>query len=137
MSYGGAAALQDAVYQHLIADIGLNTLVGGAIYDAVPGGVLPDTYVTLGPEEVRDRSDKTGAGAEHRFTVTVTTTLAGFAAAKEVATAISDALVDANLTLSRGELVGLWFDRAVAVRSGTAGDTRTITLRFRARVDDT
>ena len=56
--------------------------------------------------------------------------------AKAVAAAISDTLVDADLTLSRGRLVGLWFERATARRSGTAGSARRIDLRFRARVED-
>jgi len=46
-----------------------------------------------------------------------------------------DALIDAPLTLSRGHLVSLGFDRATAAR--TNNDTgRRIDLRFRARVED-
>lgn len=136
MSYGMAAALQSAVYQHLLADTGVSALVGAAIYDALPAGTLPQTYVTLGPEEVRDGSDRSGAGAVHRFTVVVVTDAAGFGAAKTLAAAICDALVDASPTLSRGRLVGLWFERAAARRTGTTGATRRIDLRFRARVED-
>lgn len=136
MSYGMAAALQTAVYQYLLGDTGVSGLVGAAIYDAIPAGDLPQTYVSLGPEEVRDRSDKSGSGALHRFTVSVVTEVAGFGAAKAVAAAIGDALVDADLTLSRGRLVGLWFERASARRSGKAGRVRRIDLRFRARVED-
>jgi len=136
MSYGMAAALQGAVYQHLLADTGVSALVGAAIYDALPSGELPQTYVTLGPEDVRDRSDRSGDGAVHRFTVSVVTESAGFGAAKAVAAAIDDALLDADLSLSRGRLVGLWFERAAARRSGKAGRVRRIDLRFRARVED-
>lgn len=136
MSYGASAALQQAVYQHLIADPALDTLVQGAIYDAVPSGMLPSIYVTLGPEEARMRSDGTGQGAWHRFTVSVVTDGAGFHAAKQVASAISDALVDADLALTRGQLAGLHFFRARAAREGT-GAVRRIDLTFRARIDDT
>ena len=136
MSYGVAAALQGAVYQHLLADAGVSALVGTAIYDALPQGDVPQTYVSLGPENVRDRSDKTGGGALHRFTVSVVTETAGFGAVKSVAAAISDALVGADLTLARGQLVGLWFERATARRSGKAGRVRRIDLSFRARVED-
>jgi len=136
MSYAMAAALQSAVYQHLLADVQVGGLVGGAIYDAIPPGDLPQTYVSLGPEEVRDRSDKTNSGATHRFTVSVVTQVTGFGGAKAVAAAITDALVDADLTLSRGRLVGLWFERASARRSGKAGRVRRIDLRFRAGVED-
>jgi hypothetical protein len=68
MSYGVAAALQQAVYQHLVQDATLMALVGGAIFDAVPPGTAPGTFVLLGPEEVRDLSDVSGGGAEHSFT---------------------------------------------------------------------
>ena len=136
MSYGVAVALQAAVYQKLVADAPLGALVGSAIYDAVPSGSLPETYVTLGAEDVRDRSDKTGGGALHVFTVSVISTAAGYEDAKLAAAAISDALVDADLSLSRGELVFLRFARARA-RQVQSGDTRRIDLTFRARVDDT
>ena len=36
MSYGMAAPLQAAVYQHLLADVGVAALVGSAIFDVVP-----------------------------------------------------------------------------------------------------
>ncbi len=136
MSYGVAAALQAAVYRQLSGDAQVGSLSGGAIYDAVPSGVLPQTYVTLGPEEVREASDRSGAGAVHRFTVSVVSEAAGFGAAKTLAGAVCDALEDAALTLDRGHLVGLWFERASARRTGTGGAIRQIDLRFRARVED-
>jgi hypothetical protein len=135
MSYGVAAALQAAVYQRLVAWTPLTTLVGSAIYDALPAGVLPPLYVALGPELARDKSDQTGRGAEHEFTVSVVTDTAGFASAKAAGAAVSDALVDAPLTLARGALVSLNFYRASAARVGT-GDERQINLTFRARVAD-
>ncbi len=136
MSYGMAAALQAAVYQRLVGDPAVDERVGGAIYDALPPGDIPALYVTLGPETVRDQSDKTGDGALHLFTVSVVTDAASFARAKELAAVISDALVSADLELSRGRVVGLWFDRASARRTGSAGGVRRIDLRFRARVED-
>lgn len=135
MSYGVSAALQAAVHGHLQADAALAALVGGAVYDAAPGGALPDTYVTIGAERVRDRADGSGAGAVHDFTVSVVTTLAGFQTAKAAAAAVSDALVGASLTLARGRLVGLWFLRAAAKRQED-GTLRRIDLTFRARVED-
>ncbi|QBF32271.1 DUF3168 domain-containing protein [Thalassococcus sp. S3] len=137
MSYAMSQALQEAVYQHLLADAGVSALVGGDVYDAVPAGTVPELYVSLGPETVLDRSDVTGDGAEHRFIVSVITQSAGFGAAKEVAAAVSDALQDADLALSRGTLVSMRFDRATARRTGRAGTIRQIDLRFHARVDDT
>jgi len=136
MSFAISAALQAAVYQHLQADTGVNALVGTAIFDALPTGDVPQTYVSLGPEDVQDRSDTTGYGASHRFTISVVTEAAGFGAAKTLAAAISDALEDVDLTLSRGRLIGMWFERASARRTGKAGRIRRIDLRFRARVED-
>jgi hypothetical protein len=135
MSYGVSAALQRAVYAQLTADAALAALVGPAIYDALPNGTLPPLYVVLGSEDVRDASDKTGAGADHTFTVSVVTESAGFATAKEAAAAVSDALVDAPLILDRGSLVALNFYKAKAARVGT-GSMRQINLIFRARVAD-
>ena len=134
MSYGGTAALQSAVYGRLIGNTNLSALVGGAIYDAPPAGALPPLYVTLGPEDVRDRSDATSGGAWHRFTVSVVSDAAGFAAAKEAAAAVGDALTDADLTLDRGHLAALNFYRARARRDD---QLRRIDLTFRARVQDT
>ena len=134
MSYGVAAALQAAVYQQIFTDPAIAALVGDAIYDAVPPGATPATYVSLGPEDVSDASDQTGDGAAHDFVVSVVTNEAGFQSAKEIAAAISDALVDAPLVLARGHLVGLWFLKARARRVEKA-DTRRIDLTFRARVE--
>ena len=135
MSYAVASALQGAVYQALTADGPLGGLVGDAIYDALPSGRVPDLYVSLGPETVKDASDKSGHGAEHRFTVSVMSTAPGFATAKSVAAAICDVLVDADLALDRGRLVSLGFDRATARRIDD-DNGRQIDLRFRARVED-
>ena len=135
MSYAVSAALQIAIYDRLQADAPLGALVGDAIYDALPEGTLPLTYVAIGAEDVRDASDKTGRGAEHRLVISVVTERAGFTKAKEVAAAISDALIDADLPLARGALVSLRFVKARAVRVGT-GAQRQINLTFHARVAD-
>ncbi|SLN59786.1 DUF3168 domain-containing protein [Pseudooctadecabacter jejudonensis] len=135
MSYGVSAALQSAVYQALINDTALGAVVGDHVYDALPSGSLPPLYVALGPEQVKDLSDKTGAGAMHQFTISVVTDTAGFATAKQAAGAVSDVLVDADLTLTRGQLIALNFYRAKAVRVGTA-DERRIDVTFNAIVQD-
>lgn len=135
MSYGVGAALQAAIYQRLIADGAVNALVSGAIHDSIPPGTVTGTYVSIGPEDVRDASDQVGRGAVHDFTVSVVTDQAGFQAAKAVAAAVSDALTGASLPLMRGRLVGLWFVAARARRVEKA-DVRRIDLTFRARVED-
>lgn len=135
MSYGAGLALQQAVYQRLTADATLAGLVGGAIYDAAPAGLTGSTYVALGPEEVREAGDMSVGGALHELVVSVVSDAAGFATAKQVAVAVSDALLDASLILSRGRLVSLNFHRARARRVQDA-DMRRIDLRFRARIED-
>jgi len=135
MTYALSAPLQAAVYQKLSTDPALLGLVGTDVFDALPSGAVPALYVVIGPEKVRDASDGTGAGAIHTFTVSVVSDSAGFTRAKEVAGVVSDSLVDADLTMSRGILVNLNFNKATAARVGR-GDTRRIDLIFRARVCD-
>lgn len=130
MSYGAAAALQAAVWQALT---GAPALAGVAVHDALPP-LAPGTFVLVGPEEVRDASDATGAGAEHRMTVSVISDEAGFLTAKTIAVAVSDTLVAAPLALSRGRLVSLLFLRATARRIDE-GAVRRIDLTFRARIE--
>tara|TARA_R110002110_G_scaffold194901_24_gene404135 strand:- start:687 stop:1097 length:411 start_codon:yes stop_codon:yes gene_type:complete len=135
MSFAGSGPLQAAVFDALRNDVPLGVIVGGAIYDAVPSGALPPIYVRLGSETAQDASDGAGAGALHRFTVSVITTQPGFASAKQAGAAISDALHNADLVLSRGRLVSLRFERARAARIN-AGAARQVDLRFAARVQD-
>lgn len=135
MSYAMSGALQAAIYGALTADPVLSALVGADIYDAVPTGTVPETYVSLGRESARDASDQTGAGAVHTIEISVITTQPGFAGAKKIAGAVSDVLHDADLTLERGRLIFLQFTQARAQRIDAAAG-REIRLRFRARVSD-
>lgn len=135
MSFSMSGPLQAAVFEALSNDAPLAGIVGMAIYDAVPTGSLPPIYVRLGSETATDASDVSGDGARHRFTVSVITTSPGFAQAKAAAGAVSDALHNADLPLSRGRLVSLRFERARARRMESAA-TRQIDLRFIARVQD-
>lgn len=135
MSYALSSALKSAVYQALADDVALFAIVGDAIYDALPVGALPSMYVSLGAETVVDASDSTGVGAVHRFSVSVVSDTPAFAAVKVAAGAVSDVLHGADLTLSRGRLVLMTFERATAARiDGASG--RRIDLRFKARVED-
>jgi hypothetical protein len=136
MSYALAGPLQAAVFARLSSDAALGDLTGGNIFDAAPPGQLPPVYVSLGPEEARDRSDKTGQGAVHRFTISVISERGGFADAKAAAAAIETALTASPLALSQGRVVDLRFERAQARRERD-GVRRRIDIRFRARVDVT
>jgi hypothetical protein len=135
MSYALSSALQAAVYQALADDVALFAIVGDAIYDTLPAGTLPPMYVSLGPETVVDASDSTGVGAVHRFSVSVVSDTPAFSAVKIAAGVVSDVLHGADLTLSRGRLILMTFERAAATRiDGASG--RQIDLRFKARVED-
>ncbi len=131
MSYGAAAALQAGIFALLSAD---DRLAGAAIVDALPAGGGSGTFILIGPEEALDASDKSGGGAEHRFTVSVISDAAGFLEAKTAAAVVSDSLVDAKPTLSRGRVVGIRFMKAVAKRLDDGG-VRRIDLTFRARIE--
>lgn len=129
MSYALAGAVQAAVHGALSAH---PALAGVAVLDAVPPGGAAGTFVLIGAEEVRDASDATGAGAEHRVEVSVRSDAAGFLAAKDVAAAVCDAME--GLALTQGRVVGVWFQKAKAARSED-GAERRVDLTFRVRVE--
>lgn len=135
MTYAVSAALQEAVYTALLEDAEVAAALGGAVYDAIPTGTLPSIYVVLGTEDVRQANDKTGYGAVHRLVLSVITDAPGFRTAKQAAGAVCDVLHEADLTLSRGRLVSLIFQRARAGKIDK-GTGRKIDLTFRARVED-
>ncbi|WP_425090962.1 DUF3168 domain-containing protein [Tropicimonas sp. S265A] len=134
MSYASASLLQAAVYQTLATDPAVSAMVGSAIYDQVPAGTLPSTYITLGPETATQVSDRTGRSTRHDFSISVNTDASGFLSIKDVAGVVTDALQDATLVLPNGAVSVLEFQRARARRIGN-GALRQIDLRFRARVD--
>lgn len=131
MSYGAAAALQSAVFGALTAATALS---GVSVVDAMPPGTTPGTFVLIGPEVAVDQSDGSGAGAEHRFTVSVISDASGFMTAKTVAAAVSEVLLGGGMNLGSGHLVSVNFQRAVARRLDE-GTVRRIDLTFRARVE--
>lgn len=135
MSYAIAAALQSAVFTAVSGDPVVQGLVGADVFDALPAGSLPLTYVVIGEEDVQAISDVSASGAIHRLTVSIYSDAAGFLGAKAVAVAVSDVLVDASLILARGRLVSLDFTKARA-RRGSSPAARRIDLQFRARVED-
>ncbi len=131
MSYSAAAALQSALFGALTAAPALS---GVSVVDAMPPGTTPGTFVLIGPEVVVDQSDGSGAGAEHRFTVSVISGASGFMTAKTVAAAVSEVLLGGGMSLGTGHLVSVNFQRAVARRLDE-GVVRRIDLTFRARVE--
>jgi len=131
MTYVLAAPLQAAVYDRLTGD---PALAGVPVFDAAPEGAMATVHVVLGSEDVRDRSDKTGRAAQHRFALTVAGEGGGFHALKVAAAAVEAAL-GAGLTLDRGRVAFLRFERAVA-RRDRDGTRRRVEMTFRALLDD-
>jgi hypothetical protein len=130
MTYAVASALQSAVYARLA---GFPALAGVTVVDAMPPGSGRGSFILLGSEVATDRSDKSGQGAEHQFQVSVISDETGFLPAKVIAGHVSEALVDAGMTLTTGSLVYLNFQRATARRLRDGG-ARRIDMTFRARV---
>ncbi|MCA0202828.1 MAG: DUF3168 domain-containing protein [Proteobacteria bacterium] len=134
MSYQATAALQAALYALLTADMPLAALLPGGIFDAPPPGTPQGTYGVIGEEEAIDRSDVTGAGAEHRVLVQVVSDAAGFATAKAAAARIAEILPGAQPALAPGRVVAIWFHQAQA-RRAEGNTVRRIDLRFRVRIE--
>lgn len=128
MSYGMSLALQEAVFARL------SDVLTVPVLDALPVDP-PDVHVRIGAEDVTGLSDSAGRGARVDFTVSVFAGAAGFAAAKEVAGAASDALLGPVPVLARGRVVALELRKARARRL-EKGQVRRIDLRFRAWLDD-
>lgn len=133
MSYAWGAPLQGAVFALLAGDAALAALVEG-VYDAPPPGAPTGTRVLIGEETAQDRGDASGAGAEHRLTVSVIGTGAGFLAAKQAAARITAVLTGARPELAGARVVAVWFHDAGARRLA-GGQGRRIDLRFRIRLE--
>lgn len=131
MSYAAAAELQQALFAKLVAD---PALAGVPVYDVQPSGTAAPTFVMIGPEEVSDMSDGSGAGAEHRVVVSVMSSSAGFLAAKQIGVLPSESLGRGSWSLSIGRVVSVRFLKAVAKRM-KGSETRRIDLTFRVRID--
>lgn len=129
MSYAMAGAVQAAVHAALS---GHPMLAGVSVHDALPPGGVGGTYLLIGAEEVRDASDATGAGAEHRVEVSVRSDAAGFLAAKMAAAEVCVALE--VMSLPTGRVVAVRFQKAKAARSED-GAERRVDLTFRVRVE--
>lgn len=125
--------LQTAIYERLSTDAVLSSIVGSHVYDAMPAGPVPDLYVLIGDESVKDASDVSGAGAVHDLVISVMSTADSFLILKEAAAAIWAALETPALVPARGRLVGLWFRASSAKRSSSG--QRKIDLKFRARME--
>ena len=134
MTYAAAGLVQTALFTLLSGDATLAGLVPGGVFDAPPPATPQGTYVVIGQEEVIDRSDISGAGAEHRVTVEVVSNAQGFLTAKTAAARIDALLAGTPPALAQGRIVAVWFQDARARRS-EGGDLRRLDLRYRIRIE--
>jgi hypothetical protein len=135
VSYAASAALQKAIFGHLQAANRPSDWDEIPIVDALDQGLVPDTYISIGPETVRQASTKTSRGAEHRITIAVTSASGGFYRLKEIAGWVCEHLDGTRPNLPIGTLCALEFLRAQA-RRGPTGAARSIDLSFRAIIHD-
>jgi hypothetical protein len=131
MPTAASLALRAAVYDALIADASLTSLLGGPnVYDEPPrSAAFP--YVTLGEARVSDFAAGADQIAEHQLTLHAWSRQGGHKEAHLIAGALLQALDDAPLALADHRLVNLRF--AVAdVRREADGRTYHALVRFRA-----
>ena len=136
MPIAASAALRSAIYDALIADSALTSLLGGpSVYDEPPRSAsFP--YVTLGEARINDFSAGGERGEEHQFTLHAWSRHGGHKEAHLIAGALLSALDDAPLTLGDHHLVNLRFALA-DVRREADGRTYHALVRFRAVTEPT
>lgn len=137
MSYKFQDSLQSQIYTTLINDSEILATTNGAIFDAAPSdGDLPEVYIRIGNEYVRDRSSATHQQTEIQFEISVFSKNQGFIKAKILSSQISALMKLDNLHLEHGHLVGVWFQNAQTYRL-EKGNLRQIKLWFKAYIDST
>jgi len=140
MTYALAWPLQQSVFQLLAADPQVGALAGTRIYDSPPqaSGLsgLEEIYIALGDERAEDWSTADGAGAVHVLTISIVAPRAGFAEAKQLAGAVSDAMLSATLAPVRGRVVTVNFIDARTLRA-VRDNILQIEMRFRLALEDT
>lgn len=121
-----AWALQQAVFAVLSCDGAVSDLIDDRLFDAVPrGSAFP--YVVIG-----DGAETADAGAsEHTLSLHVWSRGGGHREAKQIASALREALEGTPLSLDGHSLVNLAFQSADYARLAD-GETWRATLRFRA-----
>lgn len=140
MTYALSWPLQEAIFAVICEDDLCNTFFDHRVFDAPPpfvGEAAPEgLYLTLGDEQAQDWSTGSDSGAVHIVTLTVHAPRRGFSDAKRAAAALSDALLRADFTLTRGRVVNARFVDAKTRRT-EADALRQIEMRFRIIVEDT
>ncbi len=124
-------ALQKAIYEKLIADTELTSLLGGPhVHDDVPRGTAPP-YVTIGQSTVRDWSTGSEDGQEHMLTLHVWSRAVGRRQIQEMMAAVHASVHGATLSLTGHRLVNLRHELTES-RRDTDGETYHGIMRYRA-----
>jgi hypothetical protein len=130
-----ARALQEAVFEALVADAALVALLGGSkVFDGAPRNAVAP-YVHLGEALARDWSTATEAGTEISFAVVVWSRAPGRSEGLLVAERVAALLHDAPLELDGFRLANLRHVSTETARVETPEGRRTV-VRFRAVVED-
>ena len=139
MTYALSWPLQEGIFSLVCHEPACATALGGRIFDHAPppGQVdgLDDVYMSFGDEEVQDWSSGSTRGAVHTVLISIFSPRRGFFAAKQAASAVSDAILGGGLTLSQGTVVNIRFVDARTRREET-DSLRRIDMRFRITVQE-
>jgi hypothetical protein len=135
---GFESAVQIAVYSALVANVDLDLLVNGRIYDAQPltlgSQALTFPYVTIGEDTHADWSTDTESGDDATITIHTWSRYNGRKEIKEIQGLIYSALHRASLTLSGYALVSIdWISSDSVI--DVAGETRHGVQTFRLLLD--
>ncbi len=122
--------LQGAIHAALVADVTLDGLISGRVYDHVPqDSVYP--YLVIGDATARDFDTKTEDGMEHTLTVHSWSRYRGLSEAKAIMAATADVLDGQGLTVTGHALTLIRFEFSATFLEPD-GLTRHGVQRFRA-----
>ncbi len=131
MAIAAGWALQSGLYQALVADATLISLLGGSyIHDDTPQ--RPQfPYVTISQSLLRDWSTGSEPGHEHVITLHIWSRARGKKQAHDIANALQARLHDGTLALTDHRLVNLRHE-FTQIRRDPDGETYHGIVRFRA-----
>ena len=127
----GNWALQEAIFARLAADAGVKALIGdpARVYDDPPDtAIFP--YAVIGEGRISDWAGVEG-GIEHTVRIASYSRYSGRTEAKQIISAVYDALHDATLLVAGRSLVNMRFVFADIFRKQD-GETFEGVMRYRA-----
>lgn len=126
--------LQHSLYQTLVADAELTSLLGGEkIYDFTPERTRPP-YITIGMTLEQDWSTSTEEGREHLVTLHSWASNNGRKTVAEISSKIQQIITNASLTMSNHKLINLVFEFN-EIRRDVRGEVMHATTRYRIKTE--